>query len=189
MSGDKYLIRDQHTIYFITLTVIKWIDIFTRESYREIIVHSLNFCIKTKGLEVFAWVIMSNHVHLLVSCNAPHRMSDFLRDFKKFTSKEIVKVIDSSKESRRHWILKILSEEGNRLRRIKKFKLWKDDNHAIDLFRYHISIKQKMNYIHNNPVAAGIVDNAIDYVYSSCRDYCGRKGLVEVSPRFKVVDI
>lgn len=91
MSGDKYLISDQHVAYFITCTVIQWIDLFTRESYREIVVDSLNYCTKEKHLTIYAWIIMSNHIHLAVQCDPPGSMSAFLRDFKKFTSKKLLK--------------------------------------------------------------------------------------------------
>ena len=86
MAGDRYFIRDQHQTYFITCTVVEWIDIFTRSHYKHIITDSLNYCIKAKGLKVNGWVLMTNHLHLLVRCEEPHRMSDFLRDFKKVYS-------------------------------------------------------------------------------------------------------
>ena len=65
MSGDRYEIQDQFGYYFLTLTVVYWIDIFSRSQYRDVIVDSLNYCVKEKHLELNAWVIMSNHVHLV----------------------------------------------------------------------------------------------------------------------------
>ena len=88
MSGDKYFISDQNATYFLTCTVIHWIDVFTRLEYRYIVVDSLNYCIEHKGLEINAWVIMSNHIHLVASAKDGYRMSDLLRDFKKHTSKK-----------------------------------------------------------------------------------------------------
>jgi len=85
VSGSKYQISDQHAPYFITCTVIHWIDLFTRKDYNDVIVDSVNYCIENKNLTVFAWVIMSNHVHLTAQCEAPGEMSVFLRDFKKHT--------------------------------------------------------------------------------------------------------
>ena len=67
MSGDKYLISEKSGCYFVTFTVIHWIDIFSRKEYRDIIVDSLNYCIKEKELVVYGWVIMSNHVHLIIT--------------------------------------------------------------------------------------------------------------------------
>lgn len=114
MSGDRYLISDQQARYFLTMTVIQWIDVFSRREYRDILVDSLNYCIKAKGVDIYAWVIMSNHVHLVVGCRAPHRLSDFLRDLKKFTSKRIVEKITEIPESRRDWLLDKFSFEARR---------------------------------------------------------------------------
>ena len=97
MSGDRYIIQDQYACYFITMTVVYWIDIFSRREYRDIIVDSLNYCVDHKGLELSAWVLMTNHLHIVgrVVKNSDlagvSGMSGFLRDFKKFTSKEIIK--------------------------------------------------------------------------------------------------
>ena len=90
MSGDRYKIQDQQGLYFLTPTVIHWIDVFTRRDYKDIIVDSLRYCIKEKGLVVNSWGLMSNHLHLIVRANGTNRLSDILRDFKKFTSKKIV---------------------------------------------------------------------------------------------------
>lgn len=180
MSGDKYFINDQHSRYFLTLTIVQWIDLFTRREYRDIVVHSLQHCIHHKGLSIYAWVIMSNHLHLVARCQSPHRMSDFLRDFKKFTSKEIMKTVLDIPESRREFLVDKFAFEARRTGRAKDFKVWKDDNHAIDLDNNGIDMMEKIDYIHLNPVKAGLVDDPADYVYSSARDYSYRKGLIDV---------
>lgn len=83
MKVDGYKIRDQQGIYFITFAVVEWIDVFTRKEYADIVIESLRFCIQHKGLRLYAWCIMSNHVHLIVSTEKGN-LSDVLRDFKKF---------------------------------------------------------------------------------------------------------
>lgn len=180
MSGDQYRIKDQHACHFLTLTVIHWIDIFTRVEYKDIIVDSLNHCIKAKGLELYAWVIMTNHIHLLARTNPPHRMSDFLRDFKKFTSKKIIEEMAQVHESRREWLLDKFSFEARRTGRAMYYKLWKDDNHALDLDNHAIDIIQKIDYLHENPVRAGWVEYPDHYLYGSARDYSGSQGLVPI---------
>ena len=180
MSGDRYNINDHHGIYFLTMTVVYWIDLFTRKDYSLIIVDSLNYCVKAKNLEVFSWVIMSNYVHLVCKVNAPNNLSEVLRDFKKFTSKELIKAIEQTGESRREWLLDKFSFEAKRTGRAKNYKIWKDDNHAIEIGDY-ITIEGKMEYIHNNPVSAMIVSKPEDYIFSSAIDYADGKGLVEVT--------
>ena len=181
MAGDRYFINDQGATYFLTLTVVKWIDIFTRVDYRDIIVNSLNYCTKEKGLVLNSWVIMSNHIHLIGRIENKNGMSGFLRDFKKYTSKEIAKVIAEIPESRRDWLLDKFAFEARRTGRAKYYKIWKDDNHAIDLTNNSIDIREKIEYIHMNPVQARIVENPEDYLYSSAIDYCtDSKGMVEI---------
>jgi len=86
MSGDRYLISDQNGMYFMTFTVIDWVDVFTREEYKIIITDSMNYCIDKKGLIVYSWIIMSSHVHVIWQAKEGFRMSDMVRDFKKFTA-------------------------------------------------------------------------------------------------------
>lgn len=138
-----------------------------------------NHCIENKHLVLYAWVIMTNHIHLAARCDPPGGMSAFLRDFKKFTSKKIVDTIENISESRKEWLLDKFSFEARRTRRPENYKVWKDDNHAIGLS--HNDIMKKINYIHNNPVRAGLVDFPEHYVYSSARDFSGVKGLVNVT--------
>ena len=78
MAGDRYFIQDQNAIYFLTFTVIDWIDVFTRKDYKFIISDSLNYCVENKGLCCFAWVLMSNHMHLVAQVTQPFTMSDFI---------------------------------------------------------------------------------------------------------------
>lgn len=179
MSGDRYLIKDQNAIYFLTFTVIDWVDVFSRKEYRYIITDSLNFCIKKKGLTIFAWVLMTNHLHLIARAKSGYELSSIIRDFKKFTARNIIEEIKNISESRRVWMLKKFAFAGKRLKRIPGYKFWKDDNHAI-LLDNNEMIDQKLEYIHNNPVAAMIVNSPEQYVFSSARDYYGEKGLIKV---------
>ena len=146
MSGDKYFIADKQGCYFVTFTVIHWIDIFSRKEYRDIIVDSLNFCIAQKGLVVYGWAIMSNHVHLIITTRNSENISDIIRDFKKHTSKQITTTIQSINESRREWLLNAMSKEAKRMGRALNYKLWRDDNHAIHIDG--ISIKVQDMTIH-----------------------------------------
>ena len=124
---------------------------------------------------------MSNHLHLIISA-INHDTSDILRDFKKFTSKEIIKAVQAHPgESRKGWMLNIFSDAGNSNSRNKEYQFWRQDNHPIELYNAAFTT-QKMYYIHDNPVAAGIVDKAEAYLYSSARDYYNGKncGLLQL---------
>ena len=90
----KYAVKNNNDIYFITTTIVHWIDLFTRNEYSEIIVDSLNYCNKSKGLNIHAWCLMPSHLHLIASVKQEqYKLPDIMRDFKKFTSKKITETI------------------------------------------------------------------------------------------------
>lgn len=97
----------QGYVYFLTLTVVDWVDIFTRPVYKHILIDSIKYCQTAKGLEIYAWCIMSNHVHMIagVKEDGEYSLSDILRDLKKFTNKKILKEIETGTESRKKWML------------------------------------------------------------------------------------
>jgi REP element-mobilizing transposase RayT len=181
MRDKGYKIRDQEGIYFISFAVVGWVDVFTRKKYCEILVESLKYCQSKKGLIIYAWCLMSNHIHLIVQARYGD-LSNIIRDFKKFTSAEIIKaILTNPVESRKDWMLKIFSEAGRQNCRNKNYQFWRQDNQPKVLFGEKF-IDQKLNYIHNNPLVAGIVDKAEEYTCSSARDYYYGKpcGLLEV---------
>jgi putative transposase len=179
MPADNYFIEDQNAAYFLTFTVTDWVDVFTRKEYKIEIVNSLNYCIANKGLTVFAWCLMSNHMHLVCRAEEGFRISDIIRDFKKFTSKSIVKLIQEIPESRREWLLYRFEFAGKFDNRIKNYKFWQETNHAV-LLDTAERIDQRINYIHENPVRVLIVAHQHEYLFSSAVDYSGEQGLVEV---------
>lgn len=95
-----FQIHKQDAAYFLTFQIVYWIDVFSRKRYRDIIVDSLNYCTKEKGLEIFAYVIMSNHIPLMARASKEN-LSNVVRDFKRHTSFEIIKSILNESESRR----------------------------------------------------------------------------------------
>jgi putative transposase len=180
MPEGGYKIRNATGIHFVTFAVVEWVDVFTRKTYSDILLESLRYCQKEKGLIIHGWCLMSNHIHLVIS-SIENNPSDILRDFKKFTSKQIIDAIRKNhSESRREWMLQIFARQGEQNSRNVNFQFWRQENHPEELFSRKF-IRQKLNYIHNNPVEAGIVDRAEDYVYSSARDYKSKiKGLIEI---------
>lgn len=161
----SYSIKDQGAIYFVTFTVHQWVDVFTRTLYRDIILESLRYCQEAKGLKIFDWVVMSNHIHLIVSSQAEN-LSDIIRDFKKFTSKKIVQAIEvNPHESRKEWLLLALKIEN-------RIWFWEEGYHGVEISSIEM-YESKVNYIHLNPVRNGLVENAEDYLWSSAKDFLG----------------
>ena len=163
-----YRISDQHALHFVTFTIVEWIDLFTRQVYRDIVLDSFRYCQANKGLRVHCWVIMSNHLHAILSTPETN-LSDVIRDLKGHTSKAIYTALQSETESRREWMNARFIVNAMTTARNDNFKVWKHDNHPLQLQSF--TIEQKVEYIHNNPVRAGIVEMPHHYVYSSARDY------------------
>jgi REP element-mobilizing transposase RayT len=113
--SHKYKVIDQTQPTFITITVIGWVDVFIRLEYFRILDASLNYCTKNKGLNVHAYIYMSSHIHLIVTSQR-EELEDFIRGFKKFTSRRIIEAIKESPESRREWLLKKFSFAAKRIR-------------------------------------------------------------------------
>lgn len=165
--------------YFLTLTVVDWIDVFTRKNHKDAILKSLDYCRQHKGLIIFAYVIMSNHIHIIVNANEPYLLKDTIRDFKKFTSKKILHQIQNEPESRRSWMLSSFSEKAFESSKHKYYKFWQAGNHAIELYSEKF-VWDKINYIHNNPVRSGFVKEPQDWLYSSARNYYGLDNIFEI---------
>ncbi len=177
MSSESYYIKDQKATYFLTFTVQAWVDVFTRSIYRMDIVDSLNYCVREKGLHVYAWCLMSNHLHLVG--RADNNLSRVIGDFKKFTTKKLIKRIETEPESRREWMLHQFKYAAKLDKRIKNYSLWQSTSHPIVCDETAI-LEQKIDYTHQNPVRAMIVARPEDYLFSSAQDYAGEKGLVVV---------
>ena len=167
-----------------TFTVVGWIDVFSRQAYRDIVIDSLKYCQQHKGLHLHAFVFMTNHIHLIASVNEGCSISDFVRDCKKFTAKQIIEDIETNNlESRREWMLHQFKYYATRHSRNEKYQLWEHDNHFIELHSPAFT-QQKINYIHDNPVKAGLVYRVEDYVYSSASNYAGIDQLIDEANLF-----
>jgi len=178
--SSKYKFQDQRKLYFVSFSVVNWIDVFTRKYYRDIFLDSLRFCQENKGLEIYAWCIMSNHVHLIIG-TSQMPMQDIIRDLKKFTSVKIIEAIkENQQESRKEWLLWMFERAGKKNSNNTNYQFWQQDNHPIELSNNEM-MTQKLNYIHHNPVEAGIVLSSEEYLYSSAKNYAGMKEyLIEI---------
>ena len=175
----NYKFHNPEGLYFVSFAVVEWLDVFTRNEYKDILLDSLSFCQKNKGMEIVAWCIMSNHMHLIFRCIGSEKPEQVLGDFKRFTSNQMVKAIkENPRESRKEFLLEQFKKAAEKSTNVKHHQFWRHDNKPIELWSNAV-IQEKINYIHKNPVEAGLVYNAEDYVYSSARDYSGEKGLLQ----------
>ncbi|WP_299465157.1 transposase [uncultured Microscilla sp.] len=177
MSAYKF--NNPDGIYFITFAVVQWVDAFTRKELTDIVIDSLGFCQKKKGLVIHGWCLMSNHLHLIISRNGTPSFSDIMRDFKKFTSGQIIQAVQNIPESRKNWMMWLFQSAGQKNANNKHYQFWQQDNHPIELVTNQF-MEQKLDYIHQNPVKAMLVDTPEHYLLSSARDYAGTKGLLAI---------
>ena len=178
--GRKYSIKSQEYFYFVTFTVVYWLDIFIREEYKSIFIESVKYCQKEKGLKVGAWCIMTSHIHMAIASSDKNKLEDIIRDLKSYTSRHIRKYIENNpQESRREWLLWMMKRAGEKNSNNNDFQFWQQHNHPIELSTNEI-LQQRIDYIHNNPVEARFVENSEDWLYSSARDYQDQKGLIDI---------
>src|SRR5688572_16355117 len=146
--STKYKIRTSEELYFLTFAVVGWIDVFTRKEYKDIVLQSLQYCIQNKGLELYSYCIMPNHVHLIAGVKADKSLSEVLRDFKKFTSFSIIKAIEENQqESRKEWLLWMFRKFGERNMNNTNYQFWQQENHPISLTN-NLLLEQKLDYLH-----------------------------------------
>jgi len=179
MSEGGYRITDQYATYFMTFTVVGWVDVFTRKECCQILIDSFNYCRDNKGLILYAYVFMGSHIHLLAAAaHGSKGMSAIVRDYKTFTSKKIIEwITDNPMESRRDWLDVVFKYHGKYNSNNNLYQVWKQHNKPMICLTPHFTL-QKLNYIHYNPVKSGLVDHPEDYRYSSARNYLGRKDTI-----------
>ena len=183
--SEKYKVVDSSRPTFITITVVDWVDLFIRRRYFKLLDDSINHCIRKKGLVVHAYVYMSSHIHLIVTTKQDN-LPEIIRDFKKFTTKELVNLIKEAGESRKEWLLNKFGFAADRIKRNSNYKIWKDGFHPV-LLDTNKKISQRVNYIHMNPVDAMICKDPEGHINSSYSlyhdegDYCGG---IEVKPLY-----
>jgi REP element-mobilizing transposase RayT len=173
-----YKISEQDGLHYVTFQIVRWIDIFTRQVYRDTVIENLCFCQQHKGLEIYAYVIMSNHIHILLRSEKAV-LSKTIKEFKSFTAKKILEAVHTESESRREWMLNLFEFSAKQHKRNENYQVWTHENHAETVFGNRF-LETKINYIHENPVRAGIVGKAEDYLYSSARNYAGLDGMLDV---------
>jgi len=166
--------------FFITTTCNNFFNLFKSEEYFKILYHSFDFLNKKYVAHLSGYVFMPNHIHVILYFENENRLSDYMRDFKKYTSGEIRRLIE--KEQNDQLIDKLRFE-----RRGQKFKIWKDRFDDVVLYTRKI-LEIKLEYIHNNPIKAGFVESPIDYRHSSAGFYFeGKIAPIEILHYFEIM--
>lgn len=153
--------------YFVTCTVMGWVSVLNAAPYFQIIVDSLNYCRQHKGILLNGYVIMPNPLHLILTALLGVDLTSVMRDFKRHTSKAITTQLRSDGYAS---FLRFFERAGDFAGGRADFKVWQDEFRPEEL-RTQKWLKQKLAYLHNNPVRKGFVDSPEQWRYSSARNY------------------
>ena len=154
-------------LFYLTFTVVGWADVFIRKSYTDELVKNLIYCQNNKGLNIYCYVIMTNHLHMIASREGDLLLSDLIRDFKSYTAKQLITLIlENPQESRKEWLEMIFRYHGKGTKQNKDFAFWQKTSHPVPLWSAGV-IEQKVDCIHNNPVRAGFVAEPQEWYLSS----------------------
>lgn len=175
----NYKFHNKSGLYFVSFATINWIDVFTRQVYFNVLAESVNHCRKEKGMELYAYCFMPSHCHFVFR-STNDDPSGLLRDFKSHTSKKVIEAIESNpQESRKEWLLWMFERAGKKNATTSKYQFWQHHNKPIELWTDKV-IKQKIDYIHNNPVESGFVTSPVDWKYSSARNFQDDSTVLEI---------
>jgi putative transposase len=177
MARSRYKIYEFQQPYFLTCTVVNWLPIFGSRAVAQIVLDSLQFLQDHDRLTVYVYIIMEHHIHLIVSSLD---LSKEIGDFKSFTARTIIEFF---KNNHVYHILKQLEHARIQHKKDRTYQLWQEGSHP-ELIQGDEMMRQKIEYIHNNPVKRGYVDDPTHWRYSSARNYAGQEGLLEVTRRW-----
>ncbi len=174
---SRYKIIEGNYPHFVTSTIVEWLPVFTKDIYFNIIIESLKFCRSKKGLKVHAYVILDNHLHMIIS---GEHLAKTIKEFKMFTAR---KIIDTLKENNVKWLLTELEFYKKRQKINSQYQVWQEGYHP-QVLDTDTKLEQKIGYTHNNPVKRGLVRKQEDWIYSSARDFAGFKSVMEIDKLF-----
>ena len=174
MTRSRYKITDTKAPHFLTATVNNWLPLFTRPETVQILFDSWNYLKKESGFKLYGYVVLENHLHMVASSA---NLARDIQRFKSYTARDILIVLDQQRSQR---MLELLAMFKRRYKASSTYQVWEEGNHP-QLIDNERMMRQKLEYIHNNPVKRGYVDQAEHWRYSSARNYLGLEGLIDVN--------
>jgi len=173
MTRSRYRICETDYPYFMTCTIVGWLPVFTRVEAVEIVLDSWRHLQRERGLKLFGYVILENHLHLIAS--AP-RLSAVMQSWKSYTARGILDLLERRAAS---VLLRQLRAHKLRHKTQSQYQVWHEGSEPKQIASDE-TMRQKLEYMHNNPVERGYVDDPLHWRYSSARNYAGQRGLIEV---------
>ena len=176
----KYKFWDSQKKYFISFATVHWIDLFTRNEYKDELINCWQHCQEKKGLEIYAWCIMPSHVHMIISSH-DKPLEDIVRDMKSYTSTQLRKLLkEHPQESRREWMQWMFERAGKKNGNNSNWQFWQQHNQPIEIATQKM-YEEIVWYIHQNPVVSGFVFEPEAWVYSSAKGYIKNDGIIKLA--------
>ena len=177
----KYKFHDNDKLYFISFAVVNWVDFFIRQEYNQELINSWQYNIENKGLQIYGWCIMTSHIHMIVGSDGKMKLDKIIGEMKSYTSTRFKTLIkENQQESRKEWLVWMFERAGKKNGNNNESQFWQQHNKPLEIMDQEMFDKT-LDYIHQNPVVAGFVSKPEDWKYSSAKDFCGMKGLVQLS--------
>jgi len=179
MKRQRQLTYGQALAYFVTATLSGFVELLDEEGYAQIILRNLDFYREKFGFRLLAYVVMPQHIHLVLQPSSKGNISQIMRDFKRHTAKEI---IERLKEENRTEVLGVFMEAAKRYHpnENREYQVWEDRFDDVAVYSDEV-LRTKIEYIHNNPVKAGLEESQDAFLYSSARNYhCGDHSVIKV---------
>ncbi len=175
MGRDRYVITEPDKPHFLTCTVVEWLPVFSRPEVVDILLNSWKYQREHEGLRLYGYVIMENHLHFIAQADQLDRC---LASFKSFTGRSIIR---SLQEKQHESLLTRLRSAKQPHKSDREYQFWQEGSHA-ELILSDEMMREKLEYLHANPVKRGYVDRAEQWRYSSARNYAGETGMIEIDP-------
>ena len=173
MPRSRYRVLYKPCPHFMTATVNHWLPLFTRPETVNILLDSWRFLQQEAGSKLYGYVILENHLHLIA---ASENLSHDMQRFKSYTAKQIIRHLEQRGQAR---LLELLALFKRTHKKETTYQVWEEGNHP-QIVETEDVMRQKLDYIHQNPVKRGYVDQPEHWRYSSARNYAGAEGLIEV---------
>jgi len=173
MARSRYTITEPDKPHFLTCTVMEWLPVFSRPETVGILLDSWRYQREHEGLRMYGYVVMENHIHFVAQAE---RLDKCLASFKSFTAKRIINQLE---EQQAEYLLTRLRFSKRAHKSDREYQFWQEGSHAELVFS-EAMMREKLEYIHANPVKRGYVDKAEQWRYSSARSYAGETGLLEI---------
>ncbi len=181
MKNQNVISFNELDCYVLTLETSGLVDLFVRAVYKQIIVHTLNHFIVSKGLILYGWCLMPNRLYLVCRTAKGVQLTDLRAQFKQFTTEKIIDAIEAEPEEKKAWLVERFNKYTGLLRTARNINCWKPMANPLILdMRRPDLIAEQIELIHSLPVKERIVQFPEDYLYSSARDYDGAEGLVKI---------